>query len=493
MTYSNERIKKTYLHNVLILACLSILASPLEGTQNFSTKSLEKPTSFTEVAKQAIPSVVSIQVKIPFDSKQRFFFRGKEYEQEEDPFDFFNDEFFNYFFGGPRKGRGQTQKELQVGQGSGFIVSSDGYIITNGHIVSKAAEINVSLNNGREYKAKLIGADPNSDIAIIKIETEGLPYLKLGNSDDLEVGQWVMAIGNPLGLQASVTTGVVSAKGRNGLDLARIEDFIQTDAAINRGNSGGPLLDLNGEVIGMNTAIVTNMGSGGYMGIGFAIPSNLIEYIAKQLVESGSVIRGFIGVSLQQINQDLANAFGLDKIEGALIAEVTPNSPAEKAGLKQGDIIVEQEGKAVSQIGHLRNQIALKKPGSKIDLTVLREGKRVTLPITIGTYPDEEEKAISLITREDKLGIEVETLTPELAERLGLKENGGILVKKVIPGSPAAWAGIQKGTLILAVNRKQVKSSEEFEALLKEIDLKKPILLLIKKGGQVHFLSLKVD
>lgn len=443
--------------------------------------------NFVEVAKTSIPAVVSIRVKVPTQSGATYFFNGREYQPEE-PFDFFGDDFFNQFFGRSRKERA-PQQQLQTGQASGFIISDDGYIITNAHVVKDAKEINVVLDDEREFSAEVVGVDPNTDIAVIKIQADKLPYLPLGNSDNLEVGQWVMAIGNPLGLQASVTTGVVSAKGRNNLDIARIEDFIQTDAAINRGNSGGPLLSLDGNVIGMNTAIVTNMGSGGYMGIGFAIPSNIIKHVSQELIKTGNVTRGFMGVVLQQVDSDLAQAFGLNRAEGALISEITKESPAEIAGLRQGDIVLEYNRKRVNNIGALRNAVMLMQPGSRMDLTILRNGQKMNVTMTVGTYPADGKKTPF---KDNRIGVEVESLSPDIAKNYGYGNMRGVVISKVESGSAAAMAGLKKGTLIVAVNHKEIDSITDFDKLLNDSDPKKPILLLVKQGDYMQFVSIKI-
>lgn len=468
----------------LLAAFVAFVSLPLNG---LDAEAPQGPggVSFTGVAKQAIPSVVSIRVKAPLKTASTAY--GKDYQFDE-PYDMFNDPFFQRFFGAPRRERSQPQQKFQTGQASGFIVSDDGYILTNAHVVQGAGEITVVLNDEREFPAQTIGIDPNTDIAVVKIDAAKLPYLVLGDSDELDIGQWVVAIGNPLGLQASVTAGVVSAKGRNNLDLARIEDFIQTDASINRGNSGGPLLNLNGEVIGMNTAIVTSMGGGGYMGIGFAIPSNMARHVMNELIENGSVSRGFMGVTLQQVNQDLAKAFNLDKIEGALVSDVSKGSPAEKGGVRQGDVIVEYNGKKVNNIASLRNAIALMKPGSKINLTVVRDGHKKFIPLTIGAYPSEEVQAS---IQESKVGIDVETLTPELAETMGYTGMRGVVITGVNPNSPAAWAGLRKGALIVAVNHQEIQNTEEFHRQIKQADAAKPVLFLVKQGEYMHFVSIK--
>ena len=433
---------------------------------------------FTNVAKESIPAVVSIRVKGKSSSS---------FDDQESPNDMFNDEFWDRFFGGRRS---QTQQQPMLGQASGFIVSPDGYIMTNSHVVKDMSEITVVLNDGTEYPAKLVGADSNTDIALIKIDAKNLPFLPFGNSDDLEVGQWVVAIGNPLGLQASLTVGVVSAKGRNNLDLSRVEDYIQTDAAINRGNSGGPLLNLNSQVIGMNTAIVTNMANGGYMGIGFAIPSNLLSSVLEDLKQTGTFKRGFMGVTLQQVDRDLAMAFGLEKAEGALIADVAKDSPAEKAGLKQGDIILMYNKHVVSNIGALRNAISIMKPGSQINLNVLRNGKPIDIKVEIGAFPSSQPVAATL--KENRLGIDVENLTSEMANKLRLSQSKGVVINSVDPRSPAAWAGLKKGALILEVNQKKVANVEEFNEVLQKTPEGRPVLLLIKQDDATRFVSFKI-
>jgi serine protease Do len=473
---------------LLIAGCYTSLLNFASGIAA-NAQTAQVRTDFIEVAKKATPAVVSIKVKSSAPKRSSsFFFNGREYD--EDPNDFFNDNFFQQFFGTPKRQR-ERFEQPQIGQASGFIVSGDGYILTNGHVVKDANEIFASLNDGREFPAQVVGIDANTDIAVIRIDAKDLPFLTLGNSDDLEVGQWVMAIGNPFGLQASVTVGVVSAKGRNNLDLARIEDFIQTDAAINRGNSGGPLLTMNGEVVGMNTAIATSIGSGGgYMGIGFTIPSNLAQHVMSELIANGSITRGFLGVTLQQITNDLASAFGLKNMEGALVSDISSDSPASKAGLKQGDVILEYNNKKVSNIASLRNAISLMKPGTKLNLKVLRNNKEMAVSLAVGSFPEEEAKSM---TKATKLGFEVENLTPEMARNLGYLNSSGVVVTKIEPGSPASWAGIKKGAMILSLNNKEVKTVEQFNQILKESESNKPLLLLVKQGEYTHFVSIKIE
>lgn len=458
----------------LTLVVFSCFGGVAEGQQ----------ADFIEVAKKAIPAVVSIRVKagpevIYYDQPG----------QPQDSMEFFGDEFFQHFFRGMPRQQPRRQ-EPQIGQGSGVIVAPDGYVLTNGHVVHNAEEIMVYLDDGREYPAQLIGEDDSTDLALIKIDGKDLPYVELANSDELEVGQWVVAIGTPLGLQATLTAGVVSAKGRNNLDLANIEDFIQTDAAINRGNSGGPLLNLDAKVVGINTAIVANGGVGGHMGIGFAIPSNMAQRVMEQLRANGKVSRGFMGVVLQGIDQDLAQAFELLKVEGALVAEVSTDSPAERAGLQQGDIILAYEGRSVANIAALRNAVAMMEPGTKLVLSVLRDGEMVEIVVDLGSHPGLGEP--SEVTQ-SFLGFQVEVLTPEITQALGLGGEEGVVINFVEPGSAAQFAGLKKGALLLALNKQPVTTVEEFNAAMESVDPEKPVLLLVKQGELTRFISLRVE
>jgi serine protease Do len=472
-------ILKKFILGSLTLSALSFHC--YAATETVQSSKLQSIPDFTSIAKKATPAVVSISVK--GFSKNSAYSNG-----EQEPFDFFNDDFLQRFFG--RSKREQVEEQPMTGQASGFIVASDGYILTNGHVVLDMTEITVMLSEGTEYPAKVIGLDQDTDIALIKIEAKDLPSLKLANIEDVEQGQWAIAIGNPLGLQSSLTVGVVSAKGRTNLDLSRIQDYIQTDAAINRGNSGGPLLNIYGEVIGMNTAIVTNMATGGYMGIGFAIPSNFLQTVMEEIKSTGSFKRGFLGIALQQIDEGLAQAFGLNKAQGALIAEVTKGSPAEKAGLKQGDIILKYNNTLVTNIGSLRNAIALIKPGTKINLSILRQGNPIDIQVEVGTTS--QNKPVVASVQENKLGLEVENLTPEQAAKLGISNEKGVLISKVDPNGPAGWVGLKKGAVIVEVNQKKISTVEEFNETLQSTPAGKPVLFLIKQGDSSRFVSIKI-
>jgi serine protease Do len=485
-------LKKNSLFTLSLL-CLSTLSMfPLSAVEVLKKMPVEQTSiNFTAVAKKATPAVVSIKVKA--DVKQK---SASNPSKSNDNFnDFFNDDFLKKFFGIPRSKNEDPDEEERrtIGQASGFLVSSDGMILTNSHVVKEAEEIEVTLNDGREFSAHLVGQDPNTDIALIKIDAKDLPFLTFMNSDELQVGEWAIAIGNPWGLQATLTVGVISATGRNNLNLAQLEDFIQTDAAINQGNSGGPLLNFYGEVAGMNTAIITSMNNGGNMGIGFAIPSNLIKHIMDEIITTGKVTRGFLGVMLQPMDQNLAKAFNLDKSDGALVTEITKDSPAEKAGLKQGDIVLKYNNQHVVNIASLRNAIALMKPESKINLTVLRQGQTLEIPIVIGTFPSAVEKPQAVETKGNQYGFSVQELTPELSKSLNLGDEKGVLISKIEPGTAAAWSGLKKGTLIIGVNQKKVTTVEEFNKAIEQIDHKKPLLLLVKQGEAVRFISIQVN
>jgi serine protease Do len=475
---------------MLVAACL-IFVSASSGhawtkTEEDDIALLDRTAkAFAAVVKKAVPAVVSVQVEKTVEKGPSSF------HNFQDPSDFFNDPFFERFFGpgfqprqrGPRKFR-------QMGQGSGFIIGKDGYILTNNHVVGDADVINVKLGDGREFKAKVVGADAQSDVAVIKIEGEDLPVLSLGDSDSLGVGEWVIALGNPFGLQQTVTVGVVSAKGRSRIGINDYEDFIQTDAAINPGNSGGPLVNIHGEAVGMSTAIFSR--SGGYMGIGFAIPINMARTIKDQLIKTGEVTRGWLGVVIQDIDEDLAASFGLKQIEGALVAEVSPDSPAEKAGLKQGDIILTLNGQKIADVGELRNKIALMSPGTTVELGILREKEKKTIRVEIGNQPKggwvaagQQGKVL------DALGLVVQELTPELAEQFGYQTQEGVLVSEVQQDSLADHAGIKPGNLIEEVDRQRVRNIREFTDALSMSEQTKRVLLRLRDGEISRYLVLR--
>ncbi len=373
--------------------------------------------------------------------------------------------------------------------GSGFIIDKEGYIFTNNHVVKDADEIKVTLLNQKEYTAKIIGSDPKTDIALIKIDREDdLPTVKLGDSEKIEVGEWVMAIGNPFGLSHTVTVGVVSAKGRT-IGSGPYDDYIQTDASINRGNSGGPLINTAGEVIGINTAIMAG-NTGGSIGIGFAIPINMAKQILEDLKTKGSVTRGWLGVLIQKITPEMADSFGLPNTDGALVGDVVKDSPAYKAGIERGDVIVEFDGKNVPSMEDLPRIVAATKPEKEVSVFVIRGGKREEFRVTIDKLKDSREM---VDVASEKLGLNVQEITPELAENLKLDSSEGVLVADVEFGSSASEAGIRRGDVILEINRKEIKNLKDYGDMVKGIKKKDNLLFLIKRGNGTIFIAVTVS
>ncbi len=428
--------------------------------------------AFASIAEKTSPAVVGIRAEKTFTHP----YAESPFGNQFDPF---SDDLFDFFFRRSPRGRqpAPQRKYQQTAQGSGFIISADGYILTNNHLVGETEKVKVELADKREFTAKIIGADPESDVAVIKIDANDLPYLELADSDALEVGEWVLAIGNPLGLAHTVTAGIVSAKGRSGFHLATYENFIQTDAAINFGNSGGPLINLDSEVVGINTAII---GSGGNIGIGFAIPINMAKHVYKQLRESGTVSRGFLGVDIQDLTPALAKAFGMENTKGVLIPDVHKDSPAEKAGLKPNDVIVELEGKPVESAKVLQTRIAMIKPDTRVKIAVMRDGKRRTLTVKLAKRPPISEILGAGSDAMEDLGFAVRNLTEELAQRYGYEGQSGVIVSRVDPGSQVERVGIVVGALIKEVNRVQVKNTRDFNEEMKKAGKTGIALLMIK-------------
>jgi serine protease Do len=397
---------------------------------------------------------------------------------------------FFRFFEGPR------QREVPIrALGSGVIVSGRGHIITNHHVISRADEIEVTLSDGTTHQAEVVGSDPQTDLAVIKIDpVEGMTYARFGDSDELEIGEWVIAIGSPRGLQQTVTAGIVSAKGRNlgVLGPQGYEDFIQTDAAINPGNSGGPLISLEGEVVGINSLIVSS--GQGFQGMGFAIPANMVREISESLIETGEVIRGFLGVQIQDITPEMRGSLGLDEdVEGVIVAEVTPGGPAEQAGLQQGDIIVGYRGDPVVSTSDLRNRVAGTEPGTGAQVTVLRDGGRNSLTVTVGNLNEFREARAERTSQ--TLGLTVQPVTEQMARRLGMRSVTGVVVTSVEPGSPAARAGLSQGVVILRVGRTQVGSVDEFSELVQSMASQGQVLLLVHdpQSGSTAYVTVPVQ
>ena len=438
---------------------------------------------FVAIAKQAKASVVNISsMKKGKQGGDRF------------PDPFFDNPFFRRFFGEEFEGRTPAPRQhREQGLGSGVIVTTDGYIVTNNHVVEGADELSVALPDKRTFKAKIIGTDPKTDVAVIKIDALSLPVLPWGDAGQLQVGEMVLAIGNPFGLSQTVTMGIISAVGRANMGIVDYEDFIQTDAAINPGNSGGALVNLKGELIGINTAIFTQ--SGGYMGIGFAIPGNMAKSVMDSLIKHGKVVRGWIGVSIQEVTPDLAKEFGITDTNGALVADVMDDGPASKAKIERGDIITAFNGTAIRDPGRLRALVAETAPGSTVTLSVIRNKNAQDITVTIGELPkdlvktsrrDSSSKGEHVLT-----GITVEN-APKQPDRFGRsKDRTGVVVTEIEADSPAERAGLRTGDLIREINRKPVKDVRDFERLTGQLNPNSPVLLLLNRGNATIFLSIR--
>jgi serine protease Do len=435
------------------------------------------PPSFADLAERVNHAVVNISTTQVLKESPMQPFIGPN-----SPFkDFFGDEFFKRFFGEGSQGQLKTHA-----LGSGFVIEGDGLILTNNHVVEKADVIKIKTEAGKEYDAKVVARDPKTDIALIKV-TAGSDFPKpalLGDSNSIHVGDWVMASGNPFGLGHTVTAGIISAKGRV-IGAGPYDDFLQTDAAINPGNSGGPLFNMNGEVVGINTAIVAQG-----QGIGFAIPINLAKEILPQL-KSGKVTRGWLGVMIQDITPELAESFGIKQTKGVLVGDVVQEGPADKAGLKRGDIVTALNGKDVDNAHTLSRLVASTSPNTQVTLQIIRDGKNKDIKATIGIMPDETAEAPSP-TKESAWGLTVQNLTPELAQRFGWDQNErGVVVSDINPGSPAGEAKLRPGDLIKEVNRQKIQNARDYNQALQKTKKGESLLLLIKRGTNTFYVALK--
>ncbi|MBI3754318.1 MAG: DegQ family serine endoprotease [Deltaproteobacteria bacterium] len=475
------------LLGILLTARFGI--TPQTDAQSFWKEKAEKtepaqlePNSFVKLAKELNPVVVNISTTQVVKQKPMV-----PFPEFKNPFeDFFGDEFRNF-------GEAPEREFKRQSLGSGFIINKEGYILTNNHVIENAEEIIVTLaeKGGKEYKAKVVGRDARLDVALIKIDANGdLPVAALGDSDKLEIGEWVMAIGNPFGLGHTVTAGIVSAKGRV-IGAGPYDNFIQTDAAINPGNSGGPLFNLRGEVIGINTAIIA-----GGQGVGFATPINMVKDILLQLKEKGMVTRGWIGVSIQEVTPDLAKSFGLKEKQGALVSSVNKGEPADKGGIQAGDVIVEFDGKEIKEVNDLPRAVASISPGKSVKVKIIRDGKEKILTVTVGKMKEEEEAAAveekGEKAPEKRLGLAVQSITPDIARRLELKDTEGVVVTQVRPDSPAAAEGIKSGDVIKEVNRKEVKNFKEYKEAMKAASKSDTILFRIIRGGNTFYVAITV-
>ena len=436
------------------------------------------PANFSELAEKVRPGVVNIQVvkKVQNVGMGIPHFRGNPFGDRNPWGDFF----------GPFSQDKPPGGYKQQGVGSGFVMSRDGYILTNNHVVEDADQIKVKFANGKEYEGKVVGRDPKTDIAVVKITgATDLQPLILANSDDLKVGAWVVAVGSPFGLEQTVTAGIVSAKGRV-IGSGPYDNFIQTDASINPGNSGGPLINMKGEVVGVNTAIIA-----GGQGIGFAIPINMVKEIAPQLKEKGHVTRGWLGVSIQELTPELSKSLGLKENKGALVAQVFSGSPAEKAGIEQGDVITEFDGKTIGDSKDLPRTVASTPVGKTVTVKVSRGGKVMDRQVKLGEMKEKGAEVAEASPSRKSLGVTVQNVTPDLAKGIGLKNESGVLVVRVEPGSPAAEAGIQEGDVISQVNRKPIKDVEDFSKKIENAKGQESVLLLIQRGQMNLFAAVR--
>jgi len=475
---------------LLVVLCLPLLATPVhadaakpfwEEDGDVAAPAPDSPirwNTFSQLAERLRPAVVNISTT---ETVRHPNVPGMRQPNPNDPFE----DFFRRFFEGPGMGGGPPREFQRKSLGSGFIVSREGYIVTNNHVVENADKVTVRLNNEHEFEAEVVGRDPKTDLALVKIDAhEKLFAVPLGDSDALQVGEWVVAIGNPFGLSHTVTQGIVSAKARV-IGAGPYDNFIQTDASINPGNSGGPLFNIRGEVVGINTAII----SGG-TGIGFAVPVNMAKEVMPQLKEHGKVTRGWIGVYIQEITADLQESLDLKDRDGALVADVVEGSPAGTAGVRRSDVIVAFNGRPITRMEELPRAVAATPVGKKVEIEVIRDGRSKTLQIEVGLLMEEDEGAPGHTSSED-LGMVLQEITPELADSMNLEERAGLLVSDIDQGGPAWEAGIRRGDILLEVNRKSVTNVEQFHAALESRDKERATLFLVKRSGNTLFFGVK--
>jgi serine protease Do len=442
------RVKAIFLGCLFLCGTLDAKITPeVEATIGQLEKFSE---AFSVIAAEVTPGVVAVVNK----KTEQVLVRGR-----------FNDPLFEHFFGTPLYRREQKQEQ---GLGSGVIVSNEGYVLTNNHVIAGADEIVVELSDGRSFEAKLLGTDPQSDVAVLKIAGENLPVVKMGDSDGLKVGAWILAIGNPFGLRHTVTSGIVSAIGRGNLQLLDYEDFIQTDAAINPGNSGGAMVNMRGELMGINTAILSR--SGGNQGVGFAVPINMVRNIMDQIIAHGKVVRGYLDVAVQDVTPGIAQALGIKSKQGALIQDVAAQGIAERAGLQRGDVVVSVNDRAVMGAEEFRTRIAQNSPGTEVHLEIMRKGKKQTLRVKLSGLDDQMVRADLVSRRESALGLEVQELTPELARRAGYSISSGVVITDVKQGRATQYRGsygLRRGDIIVQINDQAIQGMDDYiEALV---------------------------
>lgn len=476
------------LSGALIWGGHSVTTSSASSAQPTATPvNVAAPVSdFTEVAKKVTPAVVNITTVMTEKVSDGFSVPDELRDRME--------EFFGRPFG-PR-GRGPSDpfdhREPRKGQGSGVIITSDGYILTNNHVIANAREVNVTLPDKREFKGRIIGTDPKTDLAVVKINATDLPAVSWGDASRLQVGEYVLAVGNPFGLNSTVTMGIVSAVGRGHMGITQYEDFIQTDAAINPGNSGGALVNTRGELVGINTAIFSQ--TGGYQGVGFAVSTTMAKPIYESLVKTGKVVRGYLGVGIQDLNQELAKSFSMKESRGALVSDVREGSPAEQAGLKEGDVIVEYHGTLVEDGVALQRLVTRTSAGTVVPLKVIRDGYEREMTVRIGEQPDETKVAKVERGETDHAlsGLVVEDLDQATSKELGLNGKRGVVVTRVAPDSEAEKAGLMPGDVIREINRQPIRSVKDFEKVSADVKRGGNVLILVNRRGNSLFLSVKV-
>lgn len=459
------------LISLLIIGMLMPVSVRAEAPDRDATELLEKfGNAMANVADRVKPAVVNISTTRTVKTPR---------------LPFFDDPFFRRFFG---EGLNTPQKRKVTNLGSGVIASSDGYIITNNHVIEGAEDIIVKLSDNKEMKGKVVGFDSRTDIAIIKINETSLPTVSWMDSDKLRVGEVVLAIGNPYGLNQTITMGIISALGRSGMGITDYENFIQTDAAINPGNSGGALVNIKGEFIGLNTAIFST--SGGYQGIGFAIPSNMVKNVMDSIINQGKVVRGWLGVQVQPITADLMKQFGMKDENGALLVDVMEGGPAEKGGLKRGDVILEFDGKKVESPSGLKNAVASTRPKQEVQVKIFRDGNLLTARVTIGELPAEAQVVSSIAVDNSLKGVSVQELTEEYLQKLNMtKKIKGVVINTIEEDSPAL-AILMKGDIIMEINRKPVGSVKDYNDVVSAIEKTKDILILIVRGGSSQYMTI---
>ena len=474
-------IKRRFLFLLLALVISAFVYSDI-GYSAAKAKPQEGLPSLAELVKKENPAVVNISTTQIIKPRKK----GEPKERSphgQGPYDKDFRDFWDDFLG-------ELPKDFKTQSlGSGFIIRKDGLILTNNHVIEDAEEIMVRLNDEREFKAKVIGKDKKIDIALLKIEDKGeLPIAELGDSDKLEIGEWVLAIGNPFGLGHTVTAGIVSAKGRV-IGAGPYDDFIQTDASINPGNSGGPLFNMKGEVVGINTAITA---SG--QGIGFAIPINTVKNLLPQIEKEGKVTRGWLGIMIQEVTKELAKSLNLKSEEGALVGDVISGGPAEKAGIMRGDVIIEFNGKKIKKMKELPATVANTPVGKDVKVKVIRESAEKVITVKIGKLPEEKEASADIVKEtNNKLGMRVQDITPELAKQFGFEKAEGVIVAEVERGSPAFDAGIRRGDVILEIDKTPVKKIDDYEKLIGKKKKGDTLLLLVKRGESTTFYTIKVE